>query len=308
MRVGRKRNIPRGGEAGDTSGMHLTEKRCVLRAVGCVSLLELGARRLSATVLLLAVVGCAPDIVTWEESRIINGPTPDSWLMLSGPVAIFVPTAVPAMEIAPVAAACAGSIRVARGQGKDVHAVWWSVRPDSSAALLASRSGDAGATWAQPVPVDTSDMGGLGCARLPPAIAVDAATGYIHVVYSLESASGSGVFFSHSMERGALYHAPVAIVYGDRPSSADVAANASRVMVAYEDPNLREQSPGKIALAISRTDGHIFEHRVPVTGGSSPVGNPRVAVVGDRVAVSWVESDRMINGTQRWKVRVGKVK
>jgi len=188
-----------------------------------------------------------------------------------------------------------------------MHAVWWSVRPDSSAALLATRSTNGGATWARPVPVDTSDVGGLGCTRLPPAIAVDPATGYIHVVYSLENATGSGVFFAHSMERGALYHAPVAIVYGEKSSAADVAAYASRVVVAYEDPNLREQSPGKIALAISRTDGHIFEHRVPVTGGTAAVGNPRVALEGDRIAVAWVASARQVNGTQGWRVRVGRL-
>jgi hypothetical protein len=126
-------------------------------------------------------------------------------------------------------------------------------------------------------------------------------------VYSLQTASGTGVFFSHSMERGTLYHAPVAIVYGDRHSAADVAAHASRVVVAYEDPNLREQSPGRVALAISRSDGHIFDHRVPVTGGTAAVGNPRVALDGDRVAVAWAESARQVNGTTRWRARVGKI-
>ena len=186
-----------------------------------------------------------------------------------------------------------------------MHTVWWSARPDSSVALLASRTFDGGATWGAAVPVDTTDIGGLGCTRLPPAIAVDRFTGYIHVVYSIETASGTGVFFSHSMERGTLYHAPVAIVYGDRHSAADVAAHANRVVVAYEDPNLREQSAGKIALAISRTDGHIFEHRVPVTAGTAAVGSPRVGIAGDRIAVAWAESERMVSGTQQWKVRVG---
>lgn len=286
--------------------MRSREKRCVLRAADCASLGEIGARLLGL-VALLAVAGCAPDVVKWDEERVITAPSGDARLTLNGGTAIFVPTAVPSLTGGPARGGCAGSVRVARGTGLELHAVWWQPRADSSSALLASHTADGGISWSAPVPVDTSDVSGLGCKRLPPAIAVDPATSYIHVVYSLKNSTGSGVFFAHSMEHGTLFHAPVAIVYGDGPSSADVAAYASRVVVAYEDPNLREQSAGRIALAISGTDGHIFEHRVPVTGGGAPVGNPRVAIDGARVAVSWAESDRMINGTQRWKVRVGTV-
>ena len=278
----------------------------MLRAAGCGSWFERCARRLSSIALLGSALGCAPDVVKWEETRDVKAPSDAGRLTVTGATAMFVPTAA-SIAVSPAANGCPGSTRIALGAGKEMHAVWWSVRPDSSVALLASRTLDGGATWAAPVPVDTTDIGGLGCTRLPPAIAVDQATGYIHVVYSIETPSGAGVFFSHSLERGALYHAPVAIVYGDRHSAADVAAHASRVVVAYEDPNLREQSAGRIALAISRTDGHIFERRVPVTGGSAAVGSPRVAISADRVAVSWAESDRMINGAQRWKARIGTI-
>jgi hypothetical protein len=270
-----------------------------------VSSFRIVVRRFLVTVLLWATA-CAPDVVTWEDTREVNAPSGDGRLTVTGATAIFVPTAA-SLSVAPAVAACPGSTRISQGAGKEMHAVWWSVRPDSSVALLASRTLDGGATWAAPVPVDTTDIGGLGCTRFPPSIAVDQATGYIHVVYSIETPSGTGIFFSHSLERGALYHAPVAIVYGDRHGAADVAAHASRVVVAYEDPNLREQSAGRIALAISRTDGHIFERRVPVTGGSAAVGNPRVAIDADRVAVSWAESDRMVNGAQRWKARIGTI-
>lgn len=281
-------------------------KRCVLRAAGCGSLEEIGARWLGV-VALSAIVGCAPDVVKWEEERVITAPSSDARLSLNGGAAIFVATVVPSLTGGPATAACTGSVRVARGNGLELHAVWWQPRADSSSSLLASHSTDGGVNWAAPVPVDTSDVSGIGCTRLPPAIAVDPATSYIHVVYSLKNPTGSGVFFSHSMEHGALYHAPVAIVYGDGPSSADIAAYASRVVVAYEDPNLREQSAGRIALAVSSSDGHIFEHRIPVTGGGAAVGSPRVAIDADRIAVSWAESDRMINGTQRWKSRTGRI-
>ena len=256
-------------------------------------------------VALVSMLACAPDVVTWEETRTINAPTSDARLTLGAASALFVPTAVPVLTGGPATGACAGSIRVSRGSVQELHAVWWLPRADSSASLVASHSRDGGATWSDIVPVDTSDVSGIGCQRLPPAIAVDPATGYIHVVYSLKNVTGSGVFFSHSMEHGTLYHAAVPIVFGDALTSADVAASASRVVVAYEDPNLREQSAGRIALAISRSDGHIFEQRVPVTGGTAAVGSPRVALEGDRVAVAWAESARQINGTVRWKVKAG---
>lgn len=286
--------------------MRIRELTFVLRPASCVGWVQAGVR-LASIVALSGVVGCAPDVVRWEEERVIAAPSSDARLSLNGGTAVFVPTAVPQLTGGPAAGACAGSIRIARGSGLELHAVWWQPRADSSSALLASHSTDGGGSWAAPVPVDTSDVSGLGCTRLRPAIAVDPATSYIHVVYSLKNATGAGVFFSHSMEHGTLYHAPVAIVYGDVPTSADVAASASRVVVAYEDPNLREQSAGRIALAISRTDGHIFEHRVPVTAGGAAVGSPRVAIDADRVAVSWAQSARMINGTQRWKARTGTI-
>ena len=286
--------------------MYSTEERCVLRAAGCVSLGRVSARA-SAVVLLASALACVPDVVTWDTEREIPAPSSGARLTLGGASALFVPVAGPPLTGGPTQGACAGSIRIARGAGRELHAVWWLPRPDSSASLVASHSMDGGGSWSAIVPVDTSDISGIGCQRLAPAIAVDPATGYIHVVYSLKNVTGSGVFFSHSMEHGALYHAPVPIVFGDAMTSADVAAFASRVVVAYEDPNLREQSAGRVALAISRSDGHIFEHRVPVTGGTAAVGTPRVAIEGDRVAVAWAESARQINGTVQWKARIGTI-
>jgi hypothetical protein len=182
--------------------------------------------------------------------------------------------------------ACPQSVRVARGAGEERFAVWWAVRADSSAALLAARSADGGRTWEGAAAVDSLDRSHRGCARPAPSVAVDTATGYVHAAYWVEGPEGAGVFFSHSMEaRPLLFHAPVVIVYGDRPSQTAVAAERSVVAVAYQDPNARAS---RIAIAVSRRDGHIFEHRLPaLTPPSDSAFAPRVALQGRRLAVAW---------------------
>ena len=83
------------------------------------------------------------------------------------------------------------------------------------------------------MPVDTLDRGTRGCARPSPAISFDPAGGYVHVVYFLDAPEGPGVFFAHSMDRGATLHSPVAIA--GQPSScggvgpAKVRSNQARV-------------------------------------------------------------------------------
>ena len=247
----------------------------------------------------IVALGCQPTIVEWEEPTGIATTLPaDARLNLVRDSAAFVPARLTTSPLDPPDA-CAGSVRVAGHPGKPLHAVWWALKTDRTADLLAARSDNDGYSWRPTVPVDTTDISRTGCDRFPPAIAVDENTGYIHIVYSLENETGAGVFFSHSMENGMLYHAPVPIVFGARTSAADVAAQRSRVVVAYEDPNLREQSAGRIALALSNTDGHIFEHRIPVTPGGAAVSAPAVAIEGEKVAVAWRE------GGGKQHVRIG---
>lgn len=199
------------------------------------------------------------------------------------------PAVLAALPGDPRGVRCDSSVRVAAAAGDTAtrFAVWWSVRPDSSAWLVAARSRDGGRTWAGPVPVDTLDRGGRGCARPSPSAAYDPTGGYVHVVYFLDAPEGDGLFFAHSMDAGATFHAPVAIVYGERPSRATVAASRDTVAVAYEDPNTRQP---QIALALSRTAGHIFESKsLPVSGGALPAEAPVVGVRGGRVVVAWRE-------------------
>ena len=200
--------------------------------------------------------------------------------------------------------ACPGSARLSRARGK-LHAVWWVVRPDSSVRLLAAHSADGGATWSVAVPVDTTDRGVTGCGREPPAIAADSASGYVHVTYGLMAVQGPGLFFSHSMDGGAMFHSPVPILFGERLGRTSVAADGDVVAVGFEDPNSRAP---RVGLALSRTMGHIFEQRLlPVSNNQGLAVRPLTAVRGRRVTVAWQNSDpraagatfRIITGTLR---------
>lgn len=189
-------------------------------------------------------------------------------------------------------AACPGSLRFAALSPTEMYSVWWSRRDRGRALLLSARSDDAGGTWTPPVPVDTTDRGGASCSRPAPAIAADPSSGYVHVTYFINSPGGRGVFFAHSMERGELFHSPVPIMYGDRPSATAVAAADSIVVVAFEDPN---SDRSQIALAMSHTWGHIFSRERPEASSGAPdAERPMIALRQPLVAVGWHARDRVI--------------
>lgn len=184
----------------------------------------------------------------------------------------------------PAAGICPGSLRLARS-GASLFAVWWTPRPDSSAALLLSRSLDGGRHWSVAAAVDTSDRGVVGCRRIAPSLAADSATGYVHVTYGMVAPEGPGLFFAHSMDEGVTFHTPVAIVYGDRLGHTSVAADGDIVIVGFEDPNSMRP---RVGLAISRTMGHIFEQRIlPLSADVGAASAPLTAVRGRHLAVAW---------------------
>jgi hypothetical protein len=168
--------------------------------------------------------------------------------------------------------------------GVERYAAWWTPRPDSSAALVAARSTDGGRSWSVAEPVDTADHQRTGCDRPAPAIAADSSSGYVHVAYSMRDAEGAGVFFSHSMEHGKMFHSPVTIVYGDRLSDVAVAAHGDTIALAYIEPS---SDHARLGIALSHTMGHIFEDRLTVPS-SSDARDPAVAIAPGRLAVAWV--------------------
>jgi hypothetical protein len=134
-------------------------------------------------------------------------------------------------------------------------------------------------------------------------VAVDSLNGYVHVVYFLVAPEGPGVFFTHSMEGGVMFHEPVPIVYGERPSAASVASRGDTVAVLYEDPNA---SVPQVWLALSRSTGHIFEERMSVSSASAFATHPAITMSGTHVTVSWLETARN-GGPATTVVRTGTI-
>ncbi|HET7188244.1 MAG TPA: sialidase family protein [Gemmatimonadaceae bacterium] len=244
------------------------------------------ARYFSVFALLLAACEQAP--VEWRAlvtvPRVAEGAValsadgslgPDTMALLATRVAV------------PPGPVCAGSLRLAAARGM-VFGVWWAPRSDSGVRLLAARSADGGRSWSAPSAVDTTDAGVGGCRREPASIAADSASGYVHVTYALQATEGPGLFFSHSMDGGVTFHSPVPILYGEHLGSTSVAADGDLVAVAFEDPN---SSTPRIGLALSRTMGHIFEHRIlPLSDDNDRAVHPLAAVHGRNVAVAWQQA------------------
>lgn len=235
----------------------------------------------------LAVTACTKQPVDWDSERSVSATAARPSLAFYGLIPDDDLIALALRAALPVPA-CAGSTRIARARGV-LHAVWWTARGDSSVALLSARSGDDGVTWSAAEPVDTTDRGVTGCRRAPPAVAADSVSGYVHVTYGLVGAEGPGLFFAHSMDGGSMYHAPVPILYGEKLGRTSVAADGDVVAVGFEDPNSRTP---RVGLALSRTMGHIFEHRlVPVSSDNGLAVRPLAAVRGRRVTIAWQDSD-----------------
>jgi hypothetical protein len=241
-------------------------------------------RRLTLAVFVM-LVGCQRPAVVWHESVTLRDTPPlTASLSLAGTAGpTFLPQLAPATH-PPAPVPCPFSSRYAVSESGAWYAVWWTARPDSSAALWAARSDDGGSTWNAAHIVDSTDVSVSGCRRAPPSIA--ASGDYVHVAYSMLSNEGPGVFFAHSMDRGGLFHSPVPIAYGERLGATGIAAHGDRVVVAYEDPN-GENS--RVALAISATMGHSFERRIAVSGENGEAVTPQVALAGNSIAVSWDE-------------------
>ena len=132
-----------------------------------------------------------------------------------------------------------------------------------------------------------AERGAVGCARPAPGLVVDDRHGWVHVAYALTGPEGSGVFYAHQMDPRAPFEVPVAIVYGARLGTVRVAAAGDVVAVAYDDPNSGARPT--VALAVSRTGGHVFEERRLAGDGTGAAEDPHVAVRGRGVVVGWIE-------------------
>jgi hypothetical protein len=232
----------------------------------------------------LACVTCAAPPVDWDLPRVAAAPAGVAVLVADGTLRADTMAALAGTVTPPPGPMCGGSLRLAAAR-HTLFAIWWAPRADSGARLLAARSADGGRSWSTPAPVDTTDVGVTGCRRAPAAITADSTSGYVHTTYALQAAEGPGLFFSHSMDGGVTFHAPVPILYGEQLGRTSVAADGDLVVVAFEDPN---STMPRIGLALSRTMGHIFEHRIlPVSDDNGIATHPLTAVHGRRIAVAW---------------------
>ncbi len=272
----------------------------MMRITGFI-LPELVPRQLHTAffLLLASLTACSKEPVEWSEIRYSlagSAGTDSSALKDSFITESAGDSALPI----PDSAACRASIRVARMQ-KSFYAAWWSVRTDSSSSLELSRSDDGG-PWTHAVIADSSDASGRGCARPAPSIAADVVSGYVHVAYFIEPASGAGIFSVHTMDRGESFHAPTAMVYGSRPSNTAIAAEGDKVAVAYENPNT---SRPQIYVGLSRTMGHIFESQLAVSDENTAAVNPSVKLRGTKLDVSWTELSSADTTLRRSTSRTG---
>ena len=187
-------------------------------------------------------------------------------------------------------AACPGSVvRTPMVRGS-AWGVWWQIRDDSSAVLMAARYDSVGVSMRRLV-VDSLDKALLGCARPAPAVAVDSINGYLHVGYFMVAPEGPGLFYAHLMDpRATAFELPMAVVYGERPSRVALASRGDTVAVAYEDPN---SEAGRIAMSLSFTAGHLFEQTariIPVSTSSQTAAAPQIVRLGGgELWVGWTE-------------------
>ena len=244
------------------------------------------AIRIIHALLAASLAACGGDDVAWTDPLTLSNATgaADARLAVDtkGRARLVADTSV---SVVPASDrhACTGSVRTARQDDGTLTAVWWSVRDDSSALLLASVSPDAGHSWHAAVRVDTADINTTGCNRPPPAIS--ASGGFVHVAYAMRGPEGVGVFYAHSMNEGKTYEPPATILYGERLTRAAIASDKGTLAVAYEEPS---GSSPQIGLAISRDWGHIFRDRIRGSTGVGAATNPDVAVAGREIAVSWM--------------------
>jgi hypothetical protein len=242
----------------------------------------------SAVVLMTA---CAQEPIEWQAASDIDGTIGATTRLVidqDGPPR-FVEDRVPTVPLP--TAACAGSVVVARARGDEWYAGWFLARFDSSVVLQVARSTDGGSTWSTPVVADGRDRGQRGCSRPRPALTADSTTAYVHAAYFIEPIEGAGVWYTHSMEQGKLWHQTIGVLYGDEPAAASIASSGDTVLVAYEHP---ASGGSRLGLAISREAGHTFAERLRVVRASGTVRQPRVAFGAGRVALAWLEQPRTV--------------
>ena len=253
-----------------------------------------------ALVIVVVLAGCGPEPVAWSDPKpIASSGGPARLFVDTAGAARFVPDTLRAQTTPAAAGLCSATFRTSPGRSR-LFSAWWAVRPDSSSALYVASSADGGRAWGPPIPVDTTDVSTNGCTR--PAPALTTVGDDVYVAYSMIAPEGKGVFFAHSM--GSMLHTPVPVIYGERLVETGIAADEHRVAVAYEEPN---GSRSQIDVAISTTQGHLFDWHATASRPVDIASSPAVAMAGPELAVSWLNVQPDGNGPSNRVVRVGRL-
>lgn len=261
-------------------------------------------RHRTPALIALLVTACVVDPIEWGPTRDVAIPIRPGTRLVLDPngLARFVEHYVPRVILG--SGGCPSSVVGAIAAGGERYAAGFVERGDGGVTLVVTRSGDGGASWTPPVAADDRDRGTRGCDRPPPSIAADSGNGYVHVAYYIEPREGAGVWYTHSMERGTIWHQTIGVLYGEEPAHTSVASDGETVLVSYEHPGSRGR---RIGLAISRQTGHTFDERLRVVHASGTVRVPRVAVTNGLVALAWSQrgarSDSTAMGT---RLRMGR--
>jgi len=262
---------------------------------------------LKPTIAALALLAaCAAEPIEWEPPRDMAGTIGATTRLIMDSSGAPRLVDGPAVAVALPPGACERSLVSAQAQGEERYAAWFLARPDSSVALVVARSSDGGATWSTSVVADGRDRGRRGCARPAPALAADSANAYVHAAYFIEPADGAGVWYTHSMERGALWHQTIGVLYGEEPAAASIASAGDTVLVAYEHPG---SGGSRLGVAISRQAGHTFDERLRAVQANGTLSQPRIALRGGRVAMAWREqgpTPRADAPEARTRIRIGR--
>lgn len=248
----------------------------------------------TTTAALLLLAACATEPIEWQAPRDMDGTIGAATRLVIDSAGNPRLVDEQAVAVTLPAEACKASLVTARGRGDERYAAWFLVRFDSSVVLQVARSGDRGATWSAPVVAEGRDRGTRGCSRPRPALLADSATAYVHAAYFIEPLEGTGVWYTHSMEQGRLWHETIGVLYGDEPAEASIASAGDTVLVAYEHPG---SGGSRIGVAISRQAGHTFAERLRVVRASGTVREPRIALRGHRIALAWLEAPRAVGPT-----------
>ena len=250
------------------------------------------------------IAACTREPIEWEPARDIAGTIGATTRLVMAPDETPRLVDEPAPTVV-LAAACPGSTVTARARGDEWYAAWFLARFDSSVVLQVARSTDGGSTWSTAVVADGRDRGRRGCSRPRPALTADSATAYVHAAYFIEPIEGTGVWYTHSMEQGTIWHETIGVLYGDEPATASIASAGDTVLVAYEHPG---SGGSRLGIAISRQAGHTFAERLRAVRANGTVREPRIAFRGRRVALAWLEEPRSIgeeNPRARTRVQLG---